>query len=242
MRNTLTKLPLISVLSVTFLLAGCSKKVAKVTPPPPPPAAPTASLAASPEVIHPGQSSILTWKTQNANDVTIEGVGTVNTSGTRTVSPDSSTTYTLIAMGPGGTRKTSARVTVNALPAPAAATAGLSEADLFAKNVKDVFFDFDKANIRPNEVPTASGDAVFLVEHPSIRVLVEGHCDDRGSEEYNIALGQSRAQTLKEELQRKGVDAPRIRTISYGKERPFCTMDNESCWQENRRDHIVLRP
>lgn len=243
MSNILTKLPWIAALAVCISLAGCSKKVARVTPPPPPPpAAPTATLAASPEAIHPGQSSALTWKTQNANDVTIEGIGTVIASGKRTVSPNSSTTYTLIARGPGGTREASARVTVSALPVPAAATPGSSEADLFAKNVKDVFFDFDKANIRPDEVPTASRDAAFLAEHPSMRVLIEGHCDDRGSEEYNIALGQSRAQRLKEDLERRGVDAPRIQMISYGKERPFCTMDDESCWQQNRRDHIVLRP
>lgn len=240
MKNALTKLPLISALAVTFLLAGCSKKVAQVTPPPPPsPPAPTATLAASPEVIYPGQSSVLTWHTQNANEVTIQGVGTVSAAGTRTVSPTSSTTYTLIAKGPGGTGDANARVSVKALPAPAAATPGPSEADLFARNVKDVFFDFDKSNIRPDEVADASGDASFLEQHSAIRVLIEGHCDDRGSEEYNIALGQSRAQALKETLQRGGVDSARIQTISYGKERPFCTMDNEACWQENRRDHIV---
>jgi peptidoglycan-associated lipoprotein len=240
MKNAVTKLPLISALAVTFLLAGCSKKVAKVTPPPlPPPPTPTATLAASPEVIHPGQSSVLTWHTENANAVTIQGVGAVSATGTRTVSPTNSTSYTLIAQGPGGMKDASVRVTVKALPAPAAATPGPSEADLFAKNVKDVFFDFDKSNIRPDEVAAASGDASFLEQHSSIRVMIEGHCDDRGSEEYNIALGQSRAQALKENLQRSGVDSARIQTISYGKERPFCTMDNEACWQENRRDHIV---
>src|SRR5262249_26372880 len=92
----------------------------------------------------------------------------------------------------------SVRVTVNMVVSQAPP----SEMDLFAKNVKDVFFDFDKANIRPDEEPTASGDASFLTQHPSIMILIEGHCDDRGSEEYNIALGQSRAQTLKNHLQR----------------------------------------
>ena len=239
MRNTSMKLSLMVVMAVTILLVGCSKKVAKVTlPPAPAPPAPTATLAASPDVIHPGQSAILTWRTQNASDVTIEGLGSVNASGTHTVSPNSSTTYTLVAKGPGGTKDASARVTVNAMAAKVTAP-GPNEADLFAKSVKDVFFDFDKANLRSDEVPTASGDASFLTQHPAIKVVIEGHCDDRGSEEYNIALGQNRAQTLKEQLQRSGVDADRIQTISYGKERPFCSTDDEACWQENRRDHIV---
>jgi len=236
MKNTLTKVPLIFATAVTLLLAGCTKKVAKVTPSPPPaPSAPAATLAASPEVIHSGQSSILTWQTENADRITIEGLGPVDASGTHNVSPNSSTTYTLIAKGPGGTKDASVRVTVNTVVSQAPP----SEMELFAKNVKDVFFDFDKANIRPDEEPTASGDASFLTQHPSIMILIEGHCDDRGSEEYNIALGQSRAQTLKNQLQRSGVDAARIQTTSYGKERPFCTAENDNCWQENRRDHIV---
>lgn len=241
MRSTVTKCSLISMMAATFLLAGCSKKVAKVTPPPPPPlAAPSATLAVSPSAIRAGQSAILTWQTENASDVTIEGVGSVNPSGTHTVSPSASTTYTLVAKGPGGSREASARVTVNAAVSRATPS-GPSEADLFARNVKDVFFDYDKANIRQDEMTAASGDASFLAQHPSIKVMIEGHCDDRGSEEYNIALGQSRAQTLKDNLQRSGVDATRIQIVSYGKEHPFCATENDACWQQNRRDHIVLQ-
>jgi peptidoglycan-associated lipoprotein len=224
----------------TVLLAGCSKKVAKVTPPPPPPpAAPTATIAASPSVIHPGQSTILTWQTENANDVTIDGLGTVNSSGNRTVSPGSSTTYTLIAKGPGGSKDASARVTVNAVVSQAQPTPAPNEADLFAKHVKDLFFNFDKADIRADEASAAAGDATFLEQHPEIKILIEGHCDDRGSEDYNIALGQSRAHSLQQQLERSGVSADRIKTVSYGKEKPFCTVDDEACWQENRRDHVV---
>jgi peptidoglycan-associated lipoprotein len=242
MRSTLTKSWFLSLMAVTFLLAGCHKKVASVPPPPPPaPSAPTATLAASPDMIHPGQSTTLTWQTQNADNVTLEGVGPVNASGSHTVSPNMSTTYTLVAKGAGGTKDASARVTVTAVTAQTP-TAGPNEADLFAKNVKDVFFDFDKANLRANDETAASGDASFLSQHPSIKVLIEGHCDDRGSEEYNIALGQSRAETLKTNLQRSGVDVARIQTISYGKEHPFCTAEDEACWQENRRDHIVPQP
>lgn len=241
MRSTRIKLSLMALMTTTFLLAGCSKKVAKVTPPPPPPApAPTATLAANPQVIHRGESAILTWQTQNADSITIEGLGSVNPSGTHTVSPNDSTTFTLIAKGPGGTRDASARVTVNIAVSQAPA-AGPSESDLFARHVKDIFFDYDKANIRSAEASAAAGDAAFLAQHPSIKVVIEGHCDDRGSEEYNIALGQSRANSLKQNLQRGGVDASRMQTVSYGKEHPFCMQDDDTCWQQNRRDHIALQ-
>ncbi len=232
---------LITTLSGMFLLAACNKKVAKVTPPPPPaPPAPTATLAANPKVVQQGQSTTLTWQTTNANDITIPGLGTVAASGSRSVTPSTSTTYELVAKGPGGTQDASARVTVNPAPAAKVVTPQPSEADLFAKNVKDVFFDFNKAAVRPDEVPVTDSDAKFLAQHPDIKIMVEGHCDDRGSEEYNLALGDSRANSMKQSLERQGVSADRIQTISYGKEKPFCTAEDEQCWQANRRDHVAL--
>ena len=232
---------LIAAFAGIFFLAACSKKVAKVTPPPPPPpAAPTATLAASPNVIQQGQSTTLTWQTKNADDIAIQGLGTVAAAGSRTVTPDTSTTYTLVAQGPGGTQDASARVTVNPMPVARVVTPQPSEEDLFGKHVKDLFFDFNKYNIRPNEVPVTDDDAKFLDQHPDTKILVEGHCDDRGSEEYNLALGDSRAISLKESLEKQGVSADRIKTISYGKEKPFCTTDDEQCWQANRRDHLVF--
>jgi len=231
-----------AALALAFILAGCSKKVAKVTPPAPPaPPSPTASLAASPDVIQQGQSTTLTWQTQHANDITIQGLGTVPASGSRTVKPDYSTTYTLTAKGPGGTQDADTRVTVNAAPAARMATPGPTEADLFGRNVKDVYFNFDRYNIRPDEVQVTGTDAKFLDSHPDIKILVEGHCDDRGSEEYNLALGDSRAHSLKESLEKEGVSADRIKTVSYGKEKPFCTVDDEQCWQQNRRDHVIFQ-
>lgn len=240
----LGKFKMFSTIAALFgmlLLATCHKQMAKVTPPPPPPpAAPTATLAANPNVIQQGQSTTLTWKTMNANDITIEGLGTVTASGSRTVMPGESTTYTLVAKGPGGTNDASARVTVNPVPAAKVVAPQPSEADLFAKNVKDLFFDFNKATVRPDEVPVTNNDAQFLDKHPDIKITVEGHCDDRGSEEYNLALGVNRANTLKQSLEQEGVSPDRINTISYGKEKPFCTTDDEQCWQQNRRDHVVL--
>lgn len=238
--KTWNRFTLSVIVAGSLWLAGCSKKAAQATPPTPPlpPATPTATLAASPEVIQQGQSTTLTWQTNNASDITIEGLGTVGVSGSKTVSPGSSTTYTLTAKGPGGSQNASARVTVNARMATAVPQPG--DADLFARNVKDVLFDYDKANIRTDEAPIAQADASFLVQHPAIKVSVEGHCDDRGSEEYNLALGTSRAETLRKSLLEQGVSAERIKTVSYGKEHPFCTEDNEQCWAQNRVDHIAL--
>jgi peptidoglycan-associated lipoprotein len=231
---------LLVVLAVVLFSAGCAKKAAKVTPPPPPvaPPAPTATLAANPSVVQKGQSSVLTWQTSNASEITIAGLGTLPPSGTRSVVPDESTTYTLVAKGPGGTNDASARVTVNA-PTASAAPA-LTDEELFSRNVKDVFFDYDKYVIRQDEVPTVQNNEAFLAQHPAIKVVVEGHCDDRGSEEYNIALGASRAETVKRTLVQEGVPATNIRTVSYGKEKPFCTQDNEQCWQQNRVDHFAF--
>jgi len=227
-------------LAAGLILAGCSKKAAQATPPvAPPPVAPTATLAANPAVIEQGQSTTLTWQTANASDVTIEGLGTLPASGSKTITPDNSMTYTLTAKGPGGTKDASARVTVNQKMAAAMAPSP-GEDELFARNVKDVLFDYDKANIRPDQAGMAQNDAAFLLQHPSIQVIVEGHCDERGSEEYNLALGTSRAESLKRSLQSQGVPQDRIKTISYGKEKPFCTDENDQCWQRNRVDHLSM--
>ncbi|MGD0471471.1 MAG: peptidoglycan-associated lipoprotein Pal [Terriglobales bacterium] len=234
---------LLASLAGVLLLAGCHKKAAKVTPPPPPapaPTAPTATLAANPSVILQGQSTVLTWQTSNANEITIAGLGTLLPSGSRSITPTESTTYTLVAKGPGGTKEVSARVTVNAPIAKVTAPPPPSDEDLFGKNVKDVFFDYDKSVIRPDQTSTVQNDAAFLSQHPNIKVLIEGHCDDRGSEEYNIALGTGRAESVKQVLLQHGISAERIKTISYGKEKPFCTQDNEQCWQQNRVDHFVF--
>ncbi len=240
--RTLRTLSLIAALSGLLIVTACSKKVAKATPPPPPPpAAPTATLAANPNVIQQGQSTTLTWQTSNADSITIEGLGTVSASGSRSVTPSASETYTLVAQGPGGRKDADARVTVNPAPAAKVMAPQPSEADLFAKDVKDVFFNYDKSDIRSDEVPVAGNDAQFLAQHTDIKITVEGHCDDRGSEEYNLALGTSRANSLRQSLVQQGVSSDRIHTVSYGKEKPFCDADNEQCWQENRRDHIVYQ-
>jgi len=115
----------------------------------------------------------------------------------------------------------------------------MTEEELFAQNVKDIYFDYDKYDIRASEQGSLQGDAQFLQQHPNIHITIEGHCDERGSTEYNLALGTNRADAVKNALIQAGVGGDRIKTISYGKEKPFCTESNESCWQQNRRGHFV---
>jgi peptidoglycan-associated lipoprotein len=105
--------------------------------------------------------------------------------------------------------------------------------------LEDVFFGFDKADLASNSRQAVEGVARWLEENADSRITVEGHCDERGTVEYNLALGERRATAIKEHLESLGVDSGRIKTISYGKERPFCSAHNEQCWQENRRGHFV---
>lgn len=111
---------------------------------------------------------------------------------------------------------------------------------LFQQDVRDAFFDYDKSDIRTNDQAALVGDADFMRSHPEVRFTIEGHCDERGSEEYNLALGDRRATAAKRYLVNMGIAENRIQTTSYGKERPFCTQQNESCWRENRRAHFTM--
>jgi peptidoglycan-associated lipoprotein len=232
---------LIVLLGSVLTLGGCKKKVAPAPPPPPPPpAAPTASLSASPDTIQLGQSSTLTWQTQNATDIALDG-NNVNPNGSQRVSPTQSTTYRLVAKGAGGTQEATARVTVTPPPAPPPFQPSATDEELFSRNVRDIFFDYDKYDIRPDQQAALQADVQFLAQHPTMHFTIEGHCDERGSTEYNLALGDNRASAVKNALIQAGVGADRIRTISYGKEKPFCTESNEQCWQQNRRGHFVYQ-
>lgn len=128
-------------------------------------------------------------------------------------------------------------------PASTARESVLSE-DLATLNrrgyLKDAFFDYDKTNLRDDARSSLAADADWLKRYPSTQVLIEGHCDERGTSEYNLALGDRRANAAREYLASLGVEGSRIKTVSYGKERPFCTQSTESCWQENRRAHLMI--
>ena len=226
--------------TILFLGACGTKKVAPPPPTPPPaPTAPTASLSATPNTLNQGEATTLAWQTTNATDVSIDGIGAVEASGTRQVTPTDSTTYHLVAKGAGGTQDATARVTVNAAPAPPPTTSNLTEVQLFSQSVKDIYFDYDKYDVRASEQGSLQGNAQFLQQHANIHITVEGHSDERGSTEYNLALGTNRAEAVKNALIQAGVAGDRIKIISYGKEKPFCTESNESCWQQNRRGHFV---
>ena len=233
-------------------VSGCHKNAAtSVNPestaptPAPLPPMPTASLTADPLAIDLGQSVVLNWRTTDATNVSIEGLGTVNPNGTQTVSPTASTNFHIVAKGDGGTTEASIRVTVRVpvaptVPADNTATADMGSESVFRDNVQDVYFDYDSYELRPDAQASAVKSASFLVAHPDIRIVVGGYCDDRGSAEYNLALGENRANAAKTALVNAGVAPARIRVVSYGKEKQFCTEESESCWQQNRRAQFAL--
>jgi peptidoglycan-associated lipoprotein len=147
-----------------------------------------------------------------------------------------------MAKGPGGQQEAQARVTVTA-PPPAVTEApppSVTDEQLFAQNVQDAFFDYDSYALRGNDQQTLAAAARFLNQHPTWKVRVEGYCDERGSTEYNMALGVNRAEAAKQALMSGGANGNQLTTLSYGKEKPFCSESNEQCWQQNRRAHFVL--
>jgi len=182
----------------------------------------------------------LSWSTKNSTDVSIDSLGAVTPSGTRSLTPSGSTTYTLTAKGTGGMIQATARVTVTVPQPVAVVPAEPSDQELFQRNVKDIYFNYDRYDVRPADAVTLKADADFLASHPNYRVIISGHCDERGSEDYNMALGSNRADGVRDQLVNLGVTRDRIKTISYGKEKPFCTEANEQCWQQNRCAHFSL--
>lgn len=235
---------------------GCKKKVAPPAPAAPvkaeevkqaPQPRPAISFTAEPSSIARGESVTLRWSVQNATSVTIEpGIGTVAASASRQAFPNASTTYTLSATGPGGTATASASVTVNApVAAPPTPTNPVSASfsELLASQVSDAFFDYDKSEVREDAraVLQRNADALksILQKFPGEVVQVEGHCDERGSAEYNLGLGDRRATSAKEFLVQLGVPTDRLKVVTYGKERPQCSEQSEGCWQKNRRAHFA---
>lgn len=239
------KILLIAVLSLLVFGVGCAKKPAPAPapapPPPPPPARPTVTLQASAATIQRGESSTLTWSSTNATELALDpGIGTVAPEGSTKVTPSDSTTYTITAKGPGGSETATVRITVNVPPPPPPPPPQPTIEELFARDVRDAFFDYDKADIRADARDALTRTAEFLRGHPEVNVAVEGHCDERGSTEYNLALGDRRAQAVRQFLISLGIASDRMNTVSYGKERPVCTESNEECWQRNRRGHFVM--
>jgi peptidoglycan-associated lipoprotein len=235
-----------------ILAVGCKKK----TPPPPPPPAPAPApppankpvinyFTAEPTTVSSGQPSSLRWSVTDANNVQIDnGVGPVSPNGRRAVYPTSTTTYHMTATGPGGTTEGDATITVSAPPPPPPAPAQPTQtaAQMLASQVQDIHFGYDKSEINADQQSILQADAaalrtIFSMD-PNFVVTIEGHCDERGSAEYNIGLGDRRAAATRDALVNMGVSADKLKTISYGKERPLCTDATEDCYARNRRAHF----
>jgi peptidoglycan-associated lipoprotein len=119
--------------------------------------------------------------------------------------------------------------------------AGLSSAELESRGLlADIHFEYDSADLRDADRQVLSQNADFLKSHDYVKVTVEGHCDERGTVEYNLALGERRARNAYDYLVSLGVAADRLKTVSYGKEIPLCQESNESCWARNRRAHFAI--
>ncbi len=234
------------LLAMVALGAACKKPVVQAPPPPPPvvappPARPTVTLQASPATVEKGGSVTLTWSSTNATSLSLSpGVGNVTAEGSNRVTPSDSTTYTITATGPGGSADATARVSVTAPPPPPPVAHVPSMQELFDQGVKDAYFDYDKADIRADTRDNLQATAQFLRTNAQVKVVLEGHCDERGSTEYNLALGDRRAAAAKQFLVSLGITADRVETVSYGKEKPFCSASTEECYAQNRRGHFVM--
>ena len=256
-RHTMFGLGLIAALIGT----GCKPK--PVAPPPTPPAPKTdtaripdappkpsiSQFTAEPSTVTQGSPSTLRWRIDNASDLSIDqGIGTLTSSvGSRTVTPSVDTTYTLVAKGVGGTTSASVTVNVRAADRPVApppevkpSTRTFNEA--VTADVRDAYYDYDRFDVRDDARPILTKDAdalkVILGFYGSGNVIVEGHCDERGSGEYNLALGDRRAQSALDFLKGLGVGSDRMKTVSYGRDRPQCGEPTEDCYQKNRRVHF----
>jgi len=245
----------LSAMLILGLSASCKKKAAPPPPPPPPAqeAPPPAAkpvvnyFTAEPSTVNSGQPSSLRWSVTDATTVTLDNqIGVVSPNGRRGVYPTTTTTYHLTATGPGGTSEADATVTVSTPPPPtpvAVAPPPQSVQEILAHQVQDVHFEYDKTDILPTDQGILQSDAAALKQifqtDPNFIVTIEGHCDERGSAEYNIGLGDRRASATKDALVAMGVPGDKLKTISYGKERPLCTEATEDCYQRNRRAHFA---
>ena len=253
------------VLGVMVLMAALGVGCKKNPPVPPRAAVPTptegpatspnesmgrpniVSFTVEPTTVERGQSATLKWSVTNATSVIIDhGLGSVDVTGQRTVVPADSTTYVLTARSESGSA--AARATVNVtVPAeqPEKLITGRGPKEDFGQQIghlQDAYFDYDKNDIRGDAQSALTADAATLkqifADFPTATIIVEGHCDERGSAEYNLGLGDRRASAARDFLVQLGVPADKLKTVSYGKERPKCTDATEDCYQQNRRAHF----
>lgn len=251
-----------AALLFTLLLGStaCARRPLPPLPPASPPSAPEPapqpgaeallppelSVLVEPSVIRKGESALLSWEARNADQVFVNhNIGAVGVSGKIKFFPEETTTYTVTAQGPGGRVEKSVTVDIADDKEP-----GLTREDLPGKSmeerfnyfVKPVFFDFDSAELTEEAKITLDGNIRWLAspENAYIRFLIEGHCDERGTEEYNLALGDKRAQVVKRYLLDAGIHPSRMVTVTLGEERPFDSRQTEEAWALNRRAHFLL--
>jgi peptidoglycan-associated lipoprotein len=233
---------------MVIMLAGCQKKPTMMAMDAMAPdesiGLPTATITVAPSDIELGQSVVLSWHTTDATTITIKGLGPEAADGTEKVTPGGSTDFHLTATGDGGTVDAHALVTVHP-PAPVIVkpsddTSPDAPAAVLPESFRDVFFGYDSFQLTPEAASSATALGTFLKAHPQMKVLLVGYCDDRGSAEYNLTLGQNRADSVQNLLVADGIKADRIRTLSFGKEKQFCDVAAESCWHLNRRVQFTL--
>ena len=255
-RVQLSRFTVVFLIVLSVFAMSCKKPVpppppaVAAPPPPPPPApAPTIALRADRTALDRGQNLTLTWQTTNAATVRIEPeVGDVPVNGNRQVTPASSVTYQATATGPGGMATDVARITVNIPapppavqpPAPRPPAPTLTIDQLWDQNIKPILFDYDQAEIRSDQIGVLQSNANFLRQQANARFTVEGHADERGSQEYNLALGDRRANAVKQYLVSQGIADARMNVVSFGEERPVCRDMTEECYTRNRRAAFAL--
>jgi peptidoglycan-associated lipoprotein len=207
---------------------------------------PELELTVEPSVIEKGDSALLQWQARNADHVLIShNIGTVEASGRIKFFPDQTTSYEVTAVGPGGRIAKLAKVEVRTDAIPDIGEADLPARaldELFDYFIKPVFFDYDSSELSQEGQLTLDGNLHWLLspDNLHVRFLIEGHCDERGTDEYNLALGDRRAQVVMSYLVSHGVNASRISTVSFGEESPFDSRATEESWALNRRAHFVL--
>lgn len=206
---------------------------------------PTVVISASPNTIVRGEQTTLSWESTNAISLVIDkGVGTVAESGSLVVLPRESTTYTAIASGPAGDSRSSTRVTV----VPGSAQGIIRSTDMEKLQlaieegeVQPLFFEYDQAVLTSQGERLLEENARWFRQYPNATIIIEGHCDERGTEEYNLALGDRRAQRVRTYLVQLGIAPDRMRAISFGEERPFARGYDEAAYRLNRRVHFLVR-
>ncbi|MEE8350222.1 MAG: OmpA family protein [Acidobacteriota bacterium] len=213
-------------------------------PTPPAVTPPDLEVRIEPDVIQQGESALLTWEATNADRVVIDhNIGSVETSGRIRFFPDGTTRYEVAAEGAGGrvVRNVTIEVIRDEIISEEILT-GVPLGEQFENSVRPVFFSYDSATLTPSSfaILDESIDWLMKPENLQVRFLVEGHCDQRGTEEYNLALGDRRAQTVKAYLLAKGIQGGRVGTLSLGEERPFDLRQTKPAWALNRRAHFVL--